>query len=230
MGQQLYVANGESDSISVVDTEREVVVRTISLLRPGYKYFVANPNSLPLSPDEATLYVTLGGENAVAVIDLKQGRVVGRIPTAWYPNSVSVSRDGTKLYVVNAKSMPGPNPAGNGGAGLNPTFRNEYILELQKSSLSVIPVPDREALADSRNWWTGIMDLAVPTRATKSLSSKTRSSMSSTSCKRIAPMIRCWEVFRWATGIDRDVPPAGHAEPSQTCAGLRDTRQLLLHR
>src|SRR5215470_3041596 len=73
-GQLLYVANGDSDSVSVIDTDREVVVRTISLLRPGYKYFGANPNSLALSPDGATLYVTLGGENAVAVIDVIDGR------------------------------------------------------------------------------------------------------------------------------------------------------------
>ena len=147
-GKLLYVANGDSDSVSVIDTDREVVVRTISLLRPGYKYFGANPNSLALAPDGATLYVTLGGENAIAVIDVKEGRVVGRIPTAWYPNSVSVSPDGRRLYVVNAKSMPGPNPAGNGGAGPNPTFRNEYILEMQKSSLCVIPIPSRKTLRE----------------------------------------------------------------------------------
>ncbi len=145
-GTRLYVANGDSDSVSVIDTDREVVITTISLRRPGYAYTGASPNSLALSPDGESLYVTLGGENAIAVIDLQTRRVVGRIPTAWYPNSVSVSRDGRKLYVVNAKSMPGPNPAGNGGTGPNPTFRNEYILELQKSSLSVIPVPDRRSL------------------------------------------------------------------------------------
>lgn len=146
-GKHLYVANGDSDSVSVIDTDREVLERTISLRREGYQYLGANPNSLALSPDGETLYVTLGGENAIAVIGLDEGEIIGRIPTAWYPNSVSVSADGRRLYVVNAKSMPGPNPAGNGGAGPNPTFRNEYILELQKSSLSVIPVPDRRTLA-----------------------------------------------------------------------------------
>jgi YVTN family beta-propeller protein len=145
-GSRLYVANGDSDSVSVIDTDREAVVSTISLRRPGYDYKGASPNSVALSPDGDTLYVTLGGENAVAVVDLRSRRVAGRIPTAWYPNSVSVSGDGSKLYVVNAKSMPGPNPAGNGGAGPNPTSRNEYILELQKSSLSVIPVPDHRTL------------------------------------------------------------------------------------
>src|SRR5262249_1495752 len=117
------------------------------LRRRGYRYLGANPNSVELSPDGKLLYATLGGENAVAVVDLRTRRLVGRIPTAWYPNSVSVSRDGSRLFVVNAKSMSGPNPAGNGGAGPNPTFRNEYILELQKASLSVIPVPDRKTLS-----------------------------------------------------------------------------------
>jgi YVTN family beta-propeller protein len=140
-GSKLYVVNGDSDSVSVIDTEKEKVVETIDLRRNGYPYKGANPNSAALSPDEKTLYVTLGGENAVAVVDLAQGEVAGRIPTAWYPNSVSVSADGKRVFVVNAKNMPGPNPAGNGGAGANPTFRNEYIYALQKASLEVIPVP-----------------------------------------------------------------------------------------
>jgi YVTN family beta-propeller protein len=147
-GSRLYVANGDSDSVTVIDTRREAVVTTISLHRPGYVYDGANPNSLALSPDGRKLYVTLGGENATAIVDLRSRRVVRRIPTTWYPNSVSVSRDGRKLYVVNAKNMPGPNSAGNGGAGPNPTFRNEYILGLQKASLSVIPVPDGDTLQE----------------------------------------------------------------------------------
>jgi YVTN family beta-propeller protein len=147
-GSRLYVANGDSDSVSVIDTDRESLVTTISLHRPGYIYNGANPNSVALSPDEKWLYVTLGGENAVAVVDLRSRSVAGRIPTAWYPNSITVSADGKNLYVVNAKSMPGPNPAGNGGAGPNPTFKNEFIYGLQKASLTLIPVPDRDTLEE----------------------------------------------------------------------------------
>jgi YVTN family beta-propeller protein len=147
-GSRLYVANGDSDSVSVIDTSEEEVEATISLHRQGYVFNGANPNGLALSPDEKTLYVTLGGENAVAVVDLSERQVVGRIPTAWYPNSVTVSADGKRLLVVNAKSVAGPNPAGNGGAGPNPTFRNEYIYGLQKSSLEVIPIPSANKLAE----------------------------------------------------------------------------------
>jgi YVTN family beta-propeller protein len=34
-GSRLYVANGDSDSVTVIDTRREAVVTTISLPRPG---------------------------------------------------------------------------------------------------------------------------------------------------------------------------------------------------
>jgi YVTN family beta-propeller protein len=147
-GFRLYVANGDSDSVSVIDTQEEEVAATINLNREGYVFKGANPNSLALSPDGKMLYITLGGENAVAVVDLSEGEVIGRIPTAWYPNSVTVSADGKRLFVVNAKSVAGPNPAGNGGAGPNPTFRSEYIYALQKASLEVIPIPGRNTLAE----------------------------------------------------------------------------------
>lgn len=148
---KLYVANGNNDSISVIDTNSNRVVQTISLSRPGEKYKGANPNSLALNSDGQTLYVTLGGENAVAVVDLRSGQVAGRIPTGWYPNSVSVSADGQKLYVVNAKSNSGPNPAGNRttAAGLrrNTNFKNEYNWALEKAGISIIPVPKGGTLA-----------------------------------------------------------------------------------
>jgi YVTN family beta-propeller protein len=147
----LYVANGNSDSVSVIDTNRDRVVQTISLSRPGDKYKGANPNSLALSPNGRTLYVTLGGENAVAVVSLRNNQAIGRIPTGWYPNSVSVSQDGKSLYVVNAKSNSGANPS-NGrtteaGKARNTTFRNEYSWALEKAGIAAIPVPNRRTLA-----------------------------------------------------------------------------------
>jgi YVTN family beta-propeller protein len=150
-GSFLYVANGNSDSISVIDTNLNKVVQIISLSRPRDKYKGANPNALALSPQGRVLFVTLGGENAVAVVDLRSGKVVGRIPTGWYPNSVSVSQDGSRLYVVNAKSNSGANPSNSrttvAGTARNTTFRNDYTWALEKAGISVIPVPSREILA-----------------------------------------------------------------------------------
>lgn len=149
-GRTLFVANGNDDSVSVINTSTDSVVGKISLAQAGGGYKGANPNGLALDPSGGTLYVTLGGENAVAVVALGSGRVAGLIPTGWYPNSVSVSHDGRTLYVVNGKSNSGPDPA-NGYVPdpppPNPTFKNEYDWANEKTSLSVIPVPDRSTLS-----------------------------------------------------------------------------------
>src|SRR5215475_15069367 len=118
---------------------------TLSLSRPGDKYKGSNPNSAALSRDESTLYVTLGFENAVAVIDLDDGHVIGRIPTGWYPTSVSVGKGGAeRLYVCNFKSNDGPNPTN--GPAPNPTFIQARTWPLSKAQLNIIPVPHNEVL------------------------------------------------------------------------------------
>jgi YVTN family beta-propeller protein len=142
--KSVYAVNGNDDTISVIDTASNAVVRTLSLGRPGEKYKGSNPNSVTISPDGNTLYATLGFENAVVVVNLENGNVEGRIPTGWYPTSVSVGKDGRTLYVSTFKSNAGPNP---GNAGPNPTFRASRSYPLEKAQLNVIPVPDAGSLA-----------------------------------------------------------------------------------
>jgi DNA-binding beta-propeller fold protein YncE len=157
----LYVAADNSDRISVIDTGMNKIVDTIRTTAPagvlrGPKQLPgAAPNSLALSPDEKTLYVTNGGMNAIAVIPLVSGqphRVIGLIPTGWYPQSISISLDGRMLYDVNSKSNPGPNPLYDGTPVPAAGFRahqiaNQYILQLEKAGLQAVPVPDRAELA-----------------------------------------------------------------------------------
>ena len=154
----LFAAADNSDSVVIVDTAKDKIVAEIKTMAPagifanrnGFKG--SNPNSLTLSPDEKTLYVTNGGTNSVAVIaldkDADDSHVVGLIPTAWYPTSVSVSKNGATLYVVNGKSMPGPNPK-----ACRKTFTTisddrpcaaagQYILQLEKGGFATIPRPD----------------------------------------------------------------------------------------
>jgi len=141
----LYVVNGNEDSVSVIDTSSAEVVRSISLSRPGDKYKGSNPNSAALSLDESTLYVTLGFENALAVIDLDDGHVTGRIPTGWYPTSVSVGKGGDeRLYISNFKSNDGPDPTN--GPAPNPTFIQARPWPLSKAQLNIIPVPQNDVL------------------------------------------------------------------------------------
>jgi YVTN family beta-propeller protein len=161
-GSHLFVAEDNSDSVDVIDTQANKVVKTIKAAGPVdalpdrlVHYRGLSPNSLALSPDERTLYVTEGGINCVAVIDLfseasakgegtLRPKVLGLIPTTFYPNSAAVSGDGQRLFVLNGKSLTGPNPGFF--ERKNP---NQYVLELLRSSLLSLPIPNKEQLADT---------------------------------------------------------------------------------
>ena len=152
----LFAVADNSDSVVLVDTAKDRVLSEIKTVAPAgmlsarSNFKGANPTGLALSPDNRTLYVTNGGTNSLAVIhldrELDEGRVAGLIPTAWYPNAVSVSRDGKFLYVVNAKSTPGPNP-GNCRKDFSTTgdrpcaLAQQYVWQLEKGSLTTIPRP-----------------------------------------------------------------------------------------
>ena len=158
---RLFVAADNSDRVSVIDTATNRVIEEIRTTAPagvlrGPEHLPgAAPNSLTLSPDENTLYVTNGGMNAIAAISLASGqphRVVGLIPTGWYPQSISISRNGKTLYDVNSKSDPGPNPLYEGVEVPSARFlahqaANQYVLQLEKAGLQAIPVPNRKDLA-----------------------------------------------------------------------------------
>jgi YVTN family beta-propeller protein len=138
-----YVALDNTDRVAVLDVASDRVIESFSTQAPAailsnpLKLGGAGANALSLSPDEQTLLVSNGGENAVAVVKLSalatgaahpakaardddgdeddkpvvdKSAVVGLIPTGWYPTAVAVRPDGKQIYVVNGKSDPGPNP------------------------------------------------------------------------------------------------------------------------
>ncbi|HYR64105.1 MAG TPA: bifunctional YncE family protein/alkaline phosphatase family protein [Actinomycetota bacterium] len=145
-GHRLYVADGDSDQISVVDTAASTVVKTIDLSPYDHATVGTNPIGMTLSADGGTLYVANSGNNDVDVIDTKQGRVEGCIPTAWYPSDVATN--GSKLFVANARGLgAGPNdgPGYPNPASTAPTSPNEYVGSMMVGTLSTIGLPLRTA-------------------------------------------------------------------------------------
>lgn len=134
---RLYVANGNSDSVSIVDTERNTVIRTVELQFFNQKVKGIAPTALALSPDGKQLFVACGGINAVAVVDAAASNLTGLIPTGWYPNSVSLSPDGKHLAIT---SLLGPGSGWRDAPGKR--FVHSY-----RGSVSVVPVPDTAQLA-----------------------------------------------------------------------------------
>jgi len=148
-GTRLYVANGDSDSVSVVDTSTDQVVQTIDLAPYPDAPQGSAPDGLALSPDGTTLYVTEGGADDVAVVDLQDGDVAGRIPTAWYPTSVTLSADGTKIYVTNGKGLgAGPNNNAHPRTSQDPANYGgqPYIVSQLKGTVQIVDRPYGQTL------------------------------------------------------------------------------------
>jgi YVTN family beta-propeller protein len=145
---KLFVANAQSDTISVVDTATDKVVAT-ALLRPGTSRGLpgVTPTGLTLSPDGKALFVTLGDMNAVAIVDVASANVTGLIPAGWYPSAVTMVGD--HLLVLNAKGtvVRSPNPE---HAQFTPKFNKlAYSLDLLHGDLQTLAIPTGVALAKS---------------------------------------------------------------------------------
>jgi YVTN family beta-propeller protein len=160
----LYVAEDQSDTVAVIDTNSNTILESIPVVAPllpsslalSQSYYKgANPNSVTLSADETQLYVTDGNLNCVSVVALSGknsgDQVAGLIPTGWYPTSVNLSGDGNTVYVINAKSPTGANDSfcygGYGPVGW-PTCMasNQYNPQLIKAGLQSFPVPNTAQL------------------------------------------------------------------------------------
>jgi YVTN family beta-propeller protein len=107
-GRMLYVANANSDTITVIDAAARRAVHTIGIRPDAALPFGSAPNALALSKDGKTLYVANGGNNAVAVVALgkaneEKPQVKGFIPTGWYPGGVVT--DGEHIYIANVKGL-----------------------------------------------------------------------------------------------------------------------------
>ena len=96
------------------------------------------PFGVAVSPDQKRLYVAEAGLNAVAVVDVPTLKVLGHIPTGWFPSKLKVSPDGQKLIVTNAKGY-GSGP--NGGSTFTLGPEGSYIGSLMKGTVSVMDIP-----------------------------------------------------------------------------------------
>jgi YVTN family beta-propeller protein len=145
-GDFVFVSNGNNDNISVIDARSDTVSADIELKideRLGNLKGVI-PFGLALSPDQKRLYVAEAGINAVAVINVADRKVLGHIPTGWFPSKLKVTPDGKQLVVSNAKGY-GSGP--NGGPNFKEGPEGNYIGSLMKGTVSVIDIPADADLA-----------------------------------------------------------------------------------
>lgn len=205
---RLYVANASSDTVSVIDTAGDRVVRTI-LLRPAQARTLpgATPTGLALSPDGSRLYASLGDMNAVAVVDVPSGKLRGYIPAGWYPSAVAAAPDGT-IYVANAKGVRGRIPNGR-----NIGTWGHYIENIIEGTIGRIAPPND---ADLRN----ATDLVLANnRAQGDLSRANRGVLAGIGIKHIVYIIKENRTYDQVMGD----ATAGNGDPALTLFGQNVT-------
>jgi len=149
-GHFIYVANGNSDNLTVVDATKNEVVATIPVMLFNNKQRLIgdSPNALLLSDDDRRLYVANGLDNAVAVIQLNgaSGSVKGFIPTEAYPGGLALS--GNTLFVTNLEGEGAHvnSTTITASPGVPKVAGGAYNSHHQLATLSIIPVPSASEL------------------------------------------------------------------------------------
>jgi len=150
-GSKMYVANTLSDTVSVIDTSTRQVSDTISLAMFSTEPSMGGlPNNLALSGNGKYLYVSMGADNAIAVIDISTDKVIGRIPTASYPSAVAFDNANNHLYVANMYGV-GHGPYIPPDASPSNIFNFANYAWFCYGSVSDIPQPSNSQLANYTN-------------------------------------------------------------------------------
>ncbi len=150
-GKFIYIANANSDDVSVISTQTDLVTETISVRINAERnpYWGDSPNGLAISTDDKTLYVANGMDNALAVVELgrkscskgeeKVSEVEGFIPTGAYPGGIAILD--RQLFVANIEAEGAhaktPDPASG-----KPAYNSHRML----ASVSIIPIPTEKEL------------------------------------------------------------------------------------
>jgi hypothetical protein len=139
---RVFVSNAGDDSVVEVDAATRTVVNRLTITIPGLEQLRGViPLGMAYEETSGRLLVAEAGINAVGVIDTRQKRVLGHIPTAWYPDRVVIN-DGVAV-VANEK-----------GHGIGADSATGYSLrgsllpsQLYQGTLSIFPLPAAEELA-----------------------------------------------------------------------------------
>ena len=143
-GKYVYVSNGSSDDISVIQTKTQKVVETISVSLMQDSLHGSTPNALFVNETSNTLYIANGLNNAVAVVELGKyasangkGKSVikGFIPTEAYPGGLLIKNN--LLVVTNLESN---------GSNVVDENKKARSIHQQIASVSVIPLPNKNEL------------------------------------------------------------------------------------
>ncbi len=150
---RLFVTNEGDDTVSVLDAATGELVKTIEI--------GGRPRGIGFSPDRTHVYVALGDDNAIGVIDTDSLAIVDKLPAGSDPEAFAVHPDGN-IYLSNeddgeasvlnpstgeilAQIRVGIEPE---GVAIGPGGDRVYVTSESTSMVHVISVPEHEVVAN----------------------------------------------------------------------------------
>ncbi|MDE0103541.1 MAG: PQQ-dependent catabolism-associated beta-propeller protein [Bryobacterales bacterium] len=150
---RLFVSNEVGDSVTVIDSRSGEVQATVTV--------GGRPRGIGFSPDRKYVYVALGDDNAIAVIDAQTLKVERKIPAGSDPEAFAVHQDGT-IYLSNedeglasaldpstgeilAEIKVGLEPE---GVGVSPDGKQVLVTSESSNMVHVISVSEKKLVAN----------------------------------------------------------------------------------
>jgi DNA-binding beta-propeller fold protein YncE len=153
---RLFVAAANTNYVYSLGVTRDRQLRTLESinvsLTPMHPLGMT-PSALAMDKQGTHLYVACSDANAIGVADISgpRTRVLGFVPTGWYPTAVR-SLDDNRLVILNGKGLGsranpgGPNPAVHGrGASISTV---QYVARIQTGTAAFVPPVTEEKLND----------------------------------------------------------------------------------
>jgi DNA-binding beta-propeller fold protein YncE len=149
---KIYVSLAHRDSIAVINSQTDKLETEIPLRIPGFEnYRGITPLGLTVEPKSGRLLVAEAGINAVGVIDLAAGKLLGHVSVGWFPTVLQVHD--AQVYVASARGFgTGPSEAAHrirtmGGGRQGPFSFDMGASALRRGSVSAFTIPDGPDLA-----------------------------------------------------------------------------------
>ncbi|HEY1957734.1 MAG TPA: hypothetical protein VGH28_19070 [Polyangiaceae bacterium] len=152
------IANALSDNLSILDRTSGQIVGSV----PVATLNGPSPSALAFDASLSRLYVTLAGDNALAVFDVDLTQTpptfvpAGTIPTAWWPTAVSVDATDGTIFALTGRGH---------GIGLDATAYPDPSAANESNrlagSLAAIAPPDTQTLANYTQTVTTQNDVAA---------------------------------------------------------------------
>lgn len=161
-GPYLLVSNTYSDTISVIDTRLNRVVRTISLKFPlpvpgKGQAFASGPTAIAVDQLRGIAYVALYHANAVEVVNLSGGALtpfLGLIPVGYAPGSLTLDPATNQLIVANDKGTGTQGSLGtaHGVTGFNSHQDTGTVSLIPLGNLPSKIIADSVQVAQNNHW------------------------------------------------------------------------------